>query len=166
MILTGLEIRRRRDMGEIIIEPYDDAQRNPNSFNYRLGERLKIPNDDESGFIEITIPDEGYKIYPHTLYLGHTYEKLGSLNCAMSLIGRSSVGRLGLFLQVSANLGHTGSAHCWTLEIVSTKPFILYPKMKIGQISFWENKGDISPYETGYTQYSTPQESKISRGNP
>jgi hypothetical protein len=44
-------------------------------------------------------------------------EELGSRKYAMSLIGRSSIGRLGLFLQVSANLGHTGSSHCWTLEL-------------------------------------------------
>lgn len=54
----------------------------------------------------------------------------------MSLIGRSSTGRLGLFLQVSADLGHTGAEHKWTLELVAAKPIKIYPNMIIGQISF------------------------------
>ena len=81
----------------------------------------------------------------------------------MSLIGRSSTGRLGLFLQVSADLGHTGSVHNWTLEIVAAKAIVIYPGMIVGQISFWENLGDVSPYCLGYSVYSLPEISKLER---
>lgn len=81
----------------------------------------------------------------------------------MSLIGRSSTGRLGLFLQVSADLGHTGSVHKWTLELVTAKPFRVYPGMITGQISFWLNYGDASLYEGGYSAYSCPQISKMEK---
>lgn len=76
----------------------------------------------------------------------------------MSLIGRSSVGRLGLFLQVSADLGHTTSQHQWTLELVAAKPIILYPNMKIGQVTFWNNCGVLKPDTFTYANFNYPYE--------
>src|SRR6185369_15022636 len=145
MILTGSEIARMRGLGQLTIEPFDASQLNPNSYNYRLGPKLGIPVFAADGleFEFIELPEEGYVLKAQTVYLGHTVERLGSNYFAMSLIGRSSLGRLGLFLQVSANLGHTGSCHQWTLELVAAKPFRIYPQMKIGQISFWTNAGHV-----------------------
>jgi dCTP deaminase len=37
------------------------------------------------------------------------------------------MGRLGLFLQLSANVGHTGTFHNRTLEIYPTINIIVYP---------------------------------------
>ena len=164
MILTGNEIVRMRNGGKITITPFCPEQINPNSYNYRLGATLGVPVVDDSGvykFVFQDIPEDGVVLMPHTTYLGHTYEVLGSNTFAMSLIGRSSMGRLGLFLQVSANLGHTGSCHNWTLEMVSVKPIRIYPHMKIGQISFWMNYGTPDPYTGGYSEYSLPQESYL-----
>ena len=76
----------------------------------------------------------------------------------MSLIGRSSMGRLGLFLQVSANLGHTTSCHQWTLELVAAKPIRLYPNMIIGQVTFWDNQGEIYDHPFTYANFSLPTE--------
>ena len=157
MILTGNEIRKQLKQGNIIIRPFFDSQINPNSYNYRIGEELIDLEINK----QIKIPKEGYVLKPHITYLASTYETLGSTKYAMSLIGRSSIGRLGLFLQVSANLGHTGSCHKWTLELVSTKPFRIYPNMVIGQISFWVNKGRIDPYLKGYSKYDSPKRSKL-----
>jgi dCTP deaminase len=164
MILTGSEISKMRAAGRITIEPYLPDQINPNSYNYRLGPRLGVPvvDGDKVSFDFIDIPEEGYQLEPHTMYLGHTLEELGSDTFAMRLIGRSSLGRFGLFLQVSADLGHTGSSHQWTLEIVAAKPIILYPNMRIGQISFWENFGRPSLYRDGYSSFNAPTVSKFS----
>jgi dCTP deaminase len=163
MILTGPEIRKMREQGEITLDPFLPEQVNPNSYNYRLGKQLGIPviEAEKVWFDFIDIPEEGYQLAPHTMYLGHTYEKLGSKSYAMRLIGRSSLGRLGLFLQVSADLGHTGASHQWTLEIVAAQPIILYPLMRIGQISFWENKGEPVPYRDGYSSFDAPTVSKV-----
>lgn len=156
MILTGSEIVKMVKRGDINISPFNSKQVNPNSYNYRLGETLTFKKDD--GVYEtITIPETGFVLEPHRTYLGHTYEILGSNKYAMSLIGRSSTGRLGLFLQVSADLGHTGSNHRWTLEIVSALPIRLYALMQIGQISFWENQGDIDHYRDGYSSFNEPK---------
>ncbi|WP_419241772.1 dCTP deaminase [Cardinium endosymbiont of Nabis limbatus] len=144
--------------GKITIDPYVFNQINPNSYSYRLGLKLGIPETEAEfpKFNFIDIPKEGYELMPHTMYLGHTYEVLGSSDFAMRLVGRGSVGRYGLFIQVSADLGHTGASHKWTLEIVATKPIILYPYMIIGQISFWENFGKINHYKGGYSAYNDP----------
>jgi dCTP deaminase len=167
MILTGNEILKQRRCKNITIEPFEQEQINPNSYNYRLGDTLGIaikvdPNDIQHEFAYMDIPERGFVLEPQKVYLGHTFEILGSDCYAMSLIGRSSLGRLGLFLQVSANLGHTGSCHRWTLELVSVKPLRVYPKMRIGQISFWTNSGSITPYVDGYSQFNNPQSTLFS----
>jgi len=164
VILTGNEIQRMRENGSLVIEPFDVRQINPNSYNYRLGPMLGVPKQDQNGKVNfdfIDIPEEGYVLQPQIAYLGHTLETLGSDRYAMSLIGRSSLGRLGLFLQVSANLGHTGSCHQWTLELVSVKPFRIYPRMRIGQISFWLNDGEPLLYKDGYSLHNGPTVSKM-----
>ena len=157
MILTGSQIRKEVEKQRITIYPFNIDQVNPNSYNYRLGNMLIDVEKDK----EILLPQEGFVIRPHTPYLSSTKESLGSDTYAMSLIGRSSMGRLGLFLQISADLGHTGSSHCWTLEIVATKPIRLYPNMQIGQISFWKNKGSTTEYTKGYSLHDKPTRSKI-----
>lgn len=161
MILTGSQILADWQAGNIIITPFDESQINPNSYNYRLGEVLFGATDDvmdpkaESNMEKIVIPANGYYLQPGRLYLGSTYEKIGSDKYSIQLIGRSSVGRLGLFLQVSASLGHVGTNHNWTLELKVVQPLKVYPRMKIGQITFWkvEGKNDTS-YTSRYWQYS------------
>jgi dCTP deaminase len=160
MILTGSKIAEGVRLGSIIIDPFHEGQLNPNSYNYRLGEQLLLKGEDGK-YETIDIPQDGVVLESHRVYLGSTYETLGSRDYAMSLIGRSSTGRLGLFLQISADLGHTGSVHKWTLEIVAAKKIRLYPRMIIGQISFWENYGKVSPYLSGYSSYSLPRISKL-----
>lgn len=153
MILTGKEIVKQRERGSILLSPFSEDQLNPNSYNYRLSEYIAVP-DSSNNYITLKIPEKGFMIEPETTYLSHTYESLGSSEYAMSLIGRSSLGRLGLFLQIDADLGHTTSNHNWTLEIVSCKKFILYPKMIIGQISFWENSGEYYNSEIRYNKFN------------
>lgn len=162
MILTGSKIKEEVEAGTIVLKPFSADQVNPNSYNYRLGSVLKVFagfDGEKSIFTSIKIPENGYILYPQQMYLGHTFEVIGSNTYAMSLIGRSSLGRLGLFLQLSANLGHTNSVHRWTLELFSAKPIRLYPKMIIGQVSFWTNQGDPMPYAGIYGGFSHPQTS-------
>lgn len=161
MILTGSEIEKEVKKSNIIIIPFNKNQINPNSYNYRIGNEIIILSENKNK--KKRIPKKGFILKPHRIYLANTYETLGSEKYAMSLIGRSSLGRLGLFLQISANLGHTGSKHSWTLELVSAKPLRIYPHMIIGQISFWDNKGKVVHYRKGYSKYNKPKKSKLRR---
>jgi len=161
MILTGNQILEDYRSGKISILPFDERMINPNSYNYRLGEILYKVNDSvidpksKSSVEKIVLTDDGYCLEPGCLYLGSTYEKIGSNEYAIQLIGRSSIGRLGLFLQISAPLGHVGTYHNWTLELKVVQPLIVYPRMKIGQVSFWKVEGeDNVPYIGKYWKYS------------
>lgn len=161
MILTGPEIDREYRADRIHLSPYSSRQLNPNSYNYRLGSELKVYTgfDGRSATFEsVEIPPDGYVLQPGQMYLGHTAERIGSTHYAMSLIGRSSIGRLGLFVQLSADLGHTTSLHCWTLELFACLPVRVYPRMKIGQVSFWSNKGEVVARPGRYAMFDVPHE--------
>ncbi|MFE3455986.1 hypothetical protein ACFXKD_00460 [Nocardiopsis aegyptia] len=162
MILTGLEIARERAANRLHIEPYIPENINPNSYNYRLGPVLRTHSSDVIDSLgsqplkEFVIPAEGVVLLPNRIYLGTTLEEIGSDHYVTTLIGRSSIGRLGLFVQYAADLGNLGAAHCWTLEIKVVQPLRIYPGMKIGQVSFWKPQGDREgvPYTGFFGQHS------------
>ena len=148
MILTGSEISKQVLEGRITIDPFSLDQINPNSYNYRLGRFIKEVNRDSpldpthanaEGSSEIT--ENGFLVEPNRFYLSHTREKIGSSRFVPLLVGRSSIGRLGLFMQIAADLGNLGSCHQWTLELYSVHPIRVYSGMLIGQVSFGCPKG-------------------------
>jgi len=147
MILTGTKIQSEVENGNIAITPFHEDLVNPNSYNYRLGRELLIMDSplldarEQPKSHRIIIPEEGYVLQPNTLYLGSTLEEIGSTKYVPSLIGRSSLGRLGLFLQITADLGHIGTHHKWTLELQVVQPLRVYAGMRIGQVSFWVPDG-------------------------
>lgn len=163
MILTAFEIETCVRNEQIVIDPFDPSQLNPNSYNYRLGSDIAEVSPDvslgdyESEPFLRPIPKEGYVLKPGRLYLSATLEKVGSSSYVTSLIGRSSIGRLGLFLQLTADLGNLGPAHRWTLELTCIQPIRIYAEMLIGQVSFWAPKGEYKHYTGQYTQHSTPK---------
>lgn len=150
MILTGTEIIREVNSGRIVLSPFSEQNINPNSYNYHLGTHYVIVESsgplDSCGKLPALeskmIPKDGIVIEPNRLYLCNTHEFIGSNCYVTSLIGKSSMGRLGLFLQVSANLGHQMQIHQWTLEIRSCIPIRIYPGMIIGQVTFWKTLGE------------------------
>lgn len=46
MILTGSEIENRVRSGEIVISPFSHENVNPNSYNFRLHDQMKVYEDD------------------------------------------------------------------------------------------------------------------------
>ena len=160
MILSRTEIDRRVAAGSIIISPYSPAQLNPTSYSYRLGLEISesSPSGPAAGKSEtvVEIAESGMLLRPGRLYLSHTYEVIGSRECVVTLMGRPSIGRLGLFVQLSADLGNIGDAHRWTLELTCVQPVIIYPRMLIGELTFWETRGELSFYSGPYTRFSRP----------
>jgi dCTP deaminase len=168
MILTGEEIKKQVGLDRIHIVPFMEEHVNPNSYNYRLAPDLLEITDDlidpksKQQVQKIFLREEGYLLQPGRLYLGSTVEEIGSDHYVTSLIGRSSVGRLGIFLQITADLGHLGAKHRWTLELKVVQPVVVYPLMKIGQVSFWCVEGGTDRlYEGKYAKYSAAQRSEI-----
>lgn len=85
---------------------------------------------------EFEIPEEGFILQPGQLYIASTNEYTETHNAVPKLEGRSSIGRLGLFVHVTAGYGDVGFCGTWTLELVATVPLRIYPNMKICQISY------------------------------
>jgi len=169
VILTGPEIIEAASDGRLRISPFSADQVNPNSYNVRLGSTLvtyvndiidaHTPNPTQS----VTIGHEGYVLEPGQLYLGHTVEQVGSDQYVPLLFGRSSVGRLGLFVEITAPIGDIGFHGQWTLMLSAIRPLRVYPGMKIGQIMFFVSFGDIELYKGKYQAAAGPQESRYWR---
>ncbi|MET8997216.1 dCTP deaminase [Amycolatopsis sp. NPDC004169] len=172
VILTGPEIVDSTRDGKICISPFSRDQVNPNSYNVCLGETLMTytgevidayrPNPTET----IKIDSTGFVLQPDELYLGHTVEEVGSDCYVPLLFGRSSVGRLGLFVEITAPIGDIGFHGQWTLMLSPVRPLRVYPGMKIGQIMFFDTLGDIDLYSGKYQGAVGPQESRYWRDKP
>jgi dCTP deaminase len=164
VILTGNAIREAVKSGEIVIDPFTPGAVNPNSYNYRLGDTIfRIDSDSCGRPCRTKLEPENGRVLLEKgrLYLGHTQERIGSCKYVTSLIGRSSIGRLGIFVQVSANLGHVGAIHRWTLEIVPTLDVYAYPGQTFGQVSFWSCVGTAIPYAGWFGFHDEPMPSKL-----
>ncbi len=154
MILSGKTIHQH--MGkDIFIDPFDPSRLNPNSYNLRLHNELLVYKNHELDMKkrneteQIVISEEGFLLQPGTLYLGRTVERTHSERFAPKLEGRSSIGRLGIFIHITAGLGHVGANGFWTLEISCIQPVRIYPFVEFCQIYFFEIKGDYDKYENG-----------------
>ena len=160
MILSGKEIQD--NLGStIVIEPFSEQQLNPNSYNLRLHDRLLVYNEPvldmkrENHSSEVVIPQEGMKLEPHRLYLGRTVEYTATDGYVPMLEGRSSIGRLGLFVHITAGFGDVGFRGYWTLEMFCVQPIVIYPDVEICQIFYHTIEGDYVPYHSGKYQNNT-----------
>lgn len=157
MILSGKEIKRQLGTG-INIEPYNESQLNPNSYNLSLfNELLTYDNDvldmkNPNPTSRITIPEEGLLLEPNKLYLGRTVEHTSTDKYVPMLEGRSSIGRLGLFIHVTAGFGDVGFNGFWTLEIFCVQPIRIFPNVEICQIFYHTIEGDYDLYKSGKYQ--------------
>lgn len=169
MILSGKKISEEVSKKRIIIEPFDLKNINPNSYNYTLGNYVKvyknkILDSKKKQDVEIIeIPDEGLIINPDKVYLGFTEEVIGSDYYVPVITGRSSTGRLGLFVQITSDLVDVGFKGRLTLQLHSTQPVKIYKGMKIGQVMFWKIFGDIKLYDGKYQNSLIPRESEVWR---
>ena len=160
MILSGQEIKKH--MGkEIIIEPFDEKRINPNSYNLSLaGELLVYDNHvldmkEPNPVSRIIIPEDGLLLEPNRLYLGRTNEYTSTSRYVPMLEGRSSTGRLGLFIHVTAGFGDIGFSGYWTLEIFCVQPVRIYPNVEICQIYYHDIDGEYELYKSGKYQNNT-----------
>lgn len=167
MILTGMEIEQAVAAGGIVIDPFRPANVGPNSYDFRLGSRYRRYTSDildarsENPSVEATIPDDGLLLTPDAVTLVNTEEVIGS-SCFVPIIrGRSSVGRLGLFIHITADIIDLGSVNQLTLQLHAVTPIKIYSGMLIGQVTFWVPQGEIIKYTGKYGQIRSPSASLI-----
>lgn len=170
MILTGEEILRMAREGRITIDPLDERHVGPNSVDLTLGDELLVYEHATAwrrwvaaalGLVgwhwpapldsaapprsrRLPVPAGGLWLRPGILYLGVTCEEVGSDEFVPSLNGRSSGGRLGVQVHLTAGSGDLGYVGCWTLEMTVVHPVLVYPGMRIAQVSFSAARGDRS----------------------
>lgn len=112
---------------------------------------LDLHEKDETDDIFID-EDNGIILYPGILYLGSTIERTFTDKYVPMLNGRSSVGRKGLTIHVTAGFGDIGFNGKWTLEMTVVHPLKVYYKDEICQISFFDTIGDTSYLYNGRYQ--------------
>jgi len=157
MILSGKEIKRRLGT-DLIIEPFNERQLGPNSYNLRLHNELltyapgELDMKKNHEVEKLIIPEEGLLLEPGKLYLGRTIEYTKTLSCVPMIEGRSSIGRLGLFIHVTAGFGDVGFSGFWTLEIFCVQPIRIYPGVEICQIFYHTIEGDYFLYQSNKYQ--------------
>ncbi len=160
MILSGKEIKKRLG-SDIFIDPFDVDQLNPNSYNLKLHNKLLVYENsvldmrEENKTRELIIPPEGLLLETGKLYLGRTMEYTRTENLVPMLEGRSSVGRLGLFIHITAGFGDVGFSGYWTLEIFCVQPIRIYPGIEICQIYYHDIVGDFENYKSNKYQHNS-----------
>lgn len=157
MILSGFEIQK--NLGKkIIIKPFNISQLNPNSYNLKLADELLVYEEKildmkkANEYKKIKIPNNGLVIKPGKLYLGRTVEFTETYDFVPMLEGRSSIGRLGMFVHVTAGFGDVGFKGYWTLEINCIEPLKIYAGVDICQIFYYTIKGKHKNYDSGKYQ--------------
>lgn len=157
MILSGQEIRQQLGQN-IVIEPFDEQHLNPNSYNLTLHhelltyEELILDMRRANRTRRVEIPPEGLVLQPHQLYLGRTVERTETYGLVPMIEGRSSVGRLGLFVHVTAGFGDVGFRGFWTLEMFAVQPVRIYAGVSICQIFYHQIAGDYTSYTSNKYQ--------------
>ncbi|HTX61563.1 MAG TPA: dCTP deaminase [Methanobacterium sp.] len=154
-ILSDTDIRKYLDNGKIIIHPLEDPeiQIQPSSVDLRIGNEFKgfkiirkpVIDPLEKGDLESYMEsfyieeDEAFIIHPGEFALATTYETIklpGDLVARVE--GRSSMGRLGITMHVTAGYIDPGFHGKITLEIsnIGKMPVALYTGQRVCQIVF------------------------------
>ncbi len=150
MILTDSMILEQMEKGTIVISPFDQQFLGSNSYDVHLGKSLATYENDildarsHNTITHFEIPDDGFILLPHRLYLGVTAEYTETHAHVPFLEGKSSVGRLGIDIHATAGKGDIGFCNTWTLEISVKQPVRIYHSMPIGQLIYFEVKGDVA----------------------
>ena len=153
-ILSDKTIKEYMDGGKLVIDPIlDEKQIQPSSIDMRLGKEFKVfkvirkayidPKDEEdlSLYMESTTVKDGeaFIIHPNEFALATTLEYVKVPDDLVARVeGRSSMGRLGVTMHVTAGFIDPGFEGNITLEIsnIGAMPVALYPGQRVCQIVF------------------------------
>lgn len=190
MILTGPAIERDIENGKIIISPFDASLVGPNSIDLRLSEELAVYSDlvelpppkqnattrplikwgcldmheKEHRTKTVKIPKAGFVLWPEVLYLGCTIETIRTDHYVPIVEGRSSIGRLGMGVHVTAGFCDVGFLGTITLEITVKHPLRVYAGTAVCQAYFLTPEGAIRLYAGRYQGQEDPTPSRLHQG--
>lgn len=168
-MLTGQKIKELVKSGLITIDPFDEKQCGPNSYDVRIGDHISQVEGNERldgfSFVNLSKPSKvvelvltqddsgmrGFLLQPNRAYLAHTIEVIGSNQYVPVYHGRSSTARHGLMTHY-AGLGDLGWRGQLVLELVNMTgyPMFMPVGVRVGQVSFHQTLGDIKLYNSTY----------------
>jgi dCTP deaminase len=172
-ILSDTALRAALEGGDVAIDPFDDALVNPASVDLTLGEGVAVyrtwvwpsprhdgPEDGRyfemiDGVLDVKEEPEvrrftidpacGWVLRPGILYLLHTRETITIGRRHVGVFdGKSSIGRLGTSVHMTAGHVNPGFSGQVTLEAVVVHPIRLYPGMRIAQLRLHSLEGEAT----------------------
>ena len=163
MILSDVHIKEAMARGDIAVDPFDERHLQPASVDLHLDRQFlvfdttrnfvidpKKPLDDMMREVAIA-DDEPFVLHPGEFALGLIKETTGvSTEYVGRLEGKSSVGRMGVLIHVTAGFLDPGNSLKMTLELHNTAnlPILLYYGMPIAQMAFEKISGPCArPYD-------------------
>lgn len=171
MILSDKTIIKMLDEKSLIINPLTEEQIQPASVDIRLGNTFSIVDDTPTGIITLdrkinynSITADTYLILPGQFVLATTMEYFELPNNITAFVeGRSSLGRMGLFIQ-NAGWVDPGFKGEITLELFNANRCAIELKTgrRIGQLVFAEmDDSALNPYNGKYQGQTGATGSKV-----
>jgi dCTP deaminase len=170
LILSDKTILKKLKEQELIIEPFTKAQLQPASVDLRLGNHFLIVDEHVVPLISLDDPADYKEIYkdtiiipPQSFVLGTTLECISLPNNMTAFVeGRSSIGRLGLFIQ-NAGWVEPGFEGHITLELYNANrvPIELKAFRRICQLVLATLDQETTPYMGKYCCQNKATESRI-----
>ena len=155
-MLTSSEIKKQMDEGNIKIENLSsNALSKPNSCDLRIGNVLyvfdyeivdtkncnkylqEVLTDNIDKLKRIQIPESGLLLEPHKVYLAKTVEKIYTKGYIPVMHGKTMFSLLGISIELTNGYKTDNFDNYLLLSIIATKPTIIYPDIKIANLSFF-----------------------------
>ncbi len=171
MILSDYTIEEMLGDGRLTISPLESMQIQPASVDVRLGNTFSVVEDTPGGIITLTdqihyktIVTDTYILLPGQFVLATTMEYFELPNNLTAFVeGRSSLGRMGLFIQ-NAGWVDPGFKGEITLELFNANrcAIELRSGRRVGQLVFAEmDKEAKNPYNGKYNGQTGATGSRI-----
>ena len=142
----------------IVVDPFVPAMVGPASLDLTLGDTLAWYDAADGDAIDPRSPPPtfesvsacGWRLAPGRVYLAATRERTETHRLSAQVAGRSSWGRYGLFVHVTAGYVDPGFCGPITLELVATQPILVRPGDKIAQLVYTTLVGEYREYAGRY----------------
>lgn len=161
-ILVDRDILKAIKSGAIKIDPFKRDALGTNSYDVHLSPKVQtyVERYDSTGHellpLDVKAPnpvdnwvicDQGVVLVPGTLYLCSTIEYTEAHEHIPYLEGKSSLGRLGMAIHITAGKGDVGFCNYWTMEVTVIRPLRVFAGMPVGQLTWHEASSEpLVPY--------------------
>lgn len=160
MILSDKTLMKMLEEKTLVVEPIEKEQIQPASIDIRLGNTFSIVEDTSTGIINLeneikykTITTDSYILLPNQFVLATTMEYFDLPDNLTAFVeGRSSLGRMGLFIQ-NAGWVDPGFKGEITLELYNANRCAIELKAgrRVGQLVFAKmDDTALNPYNGKY----------------